>query len=399
MPLPHDLTPEAFFRTDLPDPWQRPSRTHATQPRRREGRAGRSFAVNARFLTRPVSGVDRVARALLVALSERPDIARLRLIHPERQAVDTGWIEALEPAFRAKFTLHPFGRRRGHLWEQVDLPRARGGDTLLSLCTTGPLAVADQLVLIHDAQVWDAPQSYSRRFRLAYRLLLPALARRARRVATISSHSAARLEALGVVPRGKLRVVLNGADHMRQFTGDPTALGRFGLEPGRYVLAVGSAAPHKNLDLLLRAAEQGAGKAPLLVIAGALGNRIYGRVSLESGARVKVLGHVSDGELKALYHGAMALAFPSLTEGFGLPPLEAMLCGCPVLASTGGALPEICGPAATLLDPQDATQWSEALQRIATDGPLRMSMGRKGRDHAARYTWERAAARLLEVAR
>lgn len=116
-------------------------------------------------------------------------------------------------------------------------------------------------------------------------------------------------------------------------------------------------------------------------------------------ARARCIGRVSDAELKALYAGPLALAFPSLTEGFGLPPVEAMLCGCPVIATTGGAVPEICGDAARYVDPTDLPGWTAALEQIATDATLRQTLAAKGRIRAARYTWAGAAEAVMMALR
>lgn len=353
------------------------------------------LAVNARFLTRPASGVDRVAIELLVALAGRADIGRIRLLHPQADRLHLGWLETLDPALHARFELVPVGRRGGHLWEQLELPRACGDDLLLSLCSTGPVARGRQAVMIHDAQVWDAPQSYSSAFRLAYRLLLPVLARRAHHVLTVSEHSRGRLEALGVVPKGKTRVVPNGADHILRIAPDPGALARHGLTAGSYLLAIGSLAPHKNLKLLLEAAAARGGAAPELIIVGGMNGKVFADAGLKAGPGTRLVGRVDDAELRALYEGAMALVFPSLTEGFGLPPVEAMLCGCPVIATTGGAVPEVCGGAALYVAPDDGAGWTAAMERVAGDPGLRSDLSARGLAQAARFTWARAAETLM----
>lgn len=365
-----------------------------------------ALAVNARFLTRPPTGVDRVARELIAALARRADIGALALLHPPwpgtglRGAADAGpgaaWLAALDAEARRKVAMVPFGQWRGHVWEQLDLPRALRDRPLLSLCSTGPLLRRHHMVMIHDAQVWDVPQSYSRAFRLTYRLLLPVLARVAARVATVSRHSALRLERVGVVPTGRLRVVPNGADHILRVPPDPGTLERHGLRAGGYVLAIGSLAPHKNLRrLVTAAAARGPGAPPLVIAGGRAG--VFADAGIAGGPGLACLGRVTDGELRALYEGALALAFPSLTEGFGLPPLEAMLCGCPVIATTGGAVPETCGEAALYVDPMDGPGWTAALRRVEGDAALRDALVRRGRDWAARFTWDAAAAELVEA--
>lgn len=355
-----------------------------------------SLAFNARFLIRPPSGVDRVAIEVISALLARDDVKEIALLHPKCHSLHTEWIGALAAPLRAKLSLHQTGRFSGHLWEQFSLPFTMPGLPLLSLCSTGPILRRNHTVMIHDAQVWDAPKSYSRAFRLAYRLLLPILGRTARHVLTVSQFSAGRLVAVGIVPKGKPRVIPNGAEHILRTPPDPHILHRHGLAPGGYILAIGNLAPHKNLQRLVEAAANRSPGSPPLVVAGGKNSRVFTDAGLPEAAGVLYIGRVTDAELRALYAGALALAFPSLTEGFGLPPVEAMLCGCPVVATTGGAVPEICGDAALYADPADTSAWTAALDRVARDAALRADLRAKGKTRAAGYTWAKAAAALLK---
>lgn len=355
------------------------------------------IAVNARFLLRPPSGVDRVAIALVTALAARPDIDRLTLLHPVCDNLHRGWIDVLPEPLRAKIKLQPLGRFQGHLWEQIDLARALPRQLLLSLCSTGPVLRRHQAVMIHDAQVWDVPQSYSRTFRLAYRILLPLIARRVRYLLTVSNFSAARLIELGVARPGRPQVVPNGADHILNLAPNPLALSRYGLAPGSYILAIGSLAPHKNLALLVRAASERRRGAPELIVAGGINSKVFADTGLQLPEGIRFIGRVDDAELRALYNGALALAFPSVTEGFGLPPLEAMLCGCPVVATTGGAVPDVCGEAALFVDPTDQHGWTAALERVAEDEALRHSLIAKGKQRAQSMTWAKSAEILKSI--
>lgn len=356
-----------------------------------------SLAVNARFLTRAPTGVDRVAIEVITALAARPEVGSLILLHPVSPDLQRAWIDALPAGHRAKLILRPLGSRQGYPWEQLELSRACRDLVLLSLCSTGPAWRRNQAVMIHDAQVWDVPHSYSRAFRLAYRVLLPVIAHRARHVLTVSEFSARRLEALGIAPKAKPRVVPNGADHILRVPPDPQTLARLGLAPGGYFLAIGNLAPHKNLALLIEAAAARGPDAPELIIAGGVNTSVFADAGLRGAAGVRFVGRVSDADLRALYQGAIALAFPSLTEGFGLPPVEAMLCGCPVIATTGGAVPEVCGPAALFVDPTDRAGWTAALERLADDRALRDRLSRLGREVGARYRWDHAADALLQA--
>lgn len=343
--------------------------------------------INGRFLSRPLTGVERCACELTRALYK---------ICPERVTIalpaDAGPPPVAVPA------THP-GRRRGYLWEQVDLARHTPEACLLSLCNLGPVLRAAQAVMMHDAQVFDLPQNFSPRFRRAYQLIQPRLARRAHHVFTVSHYSRARLEARGVVPRGKAKVIANGADHLDMVRAEPGILDRHGLEPRGFFLTVGSQSPHKNLSCLIDAATMRlVGSAPLVVVGGA-SKHIFSTTQMPRplASAPLMLGRVSDPELKTLYRNALAFALPSRAEGFGLPALEAMREGCPVLAANAGALPETCGPAARLLDPDRAEDWCTAMQAIEASATMRQELAQRGEEHAARFTWLRAASQLLEA--
>lgn len=344
------------------------------------------FMVNARFTTRPLTGVDRVAAETIRALARVMPGGMLGAI-PNHDPITP--IDAMK--LRR-------GRLNGHLWEQIELPTQVGRRWLYSPCNTGPVSLSRQIVVIHDAQFLTIGQTYSPLFRTWYRLLLPALARRARIVVTVSDFSKRELESYGVVPRGKAKVIHNGADHILRTPHDDSVLTRHGLRSNGYILAIAHLGVHKNLPMLLRAAAKRGPDALPIVVAGGVGNaKVFADGSPITVDGVRMIGRVTDAELRSLYTHATALAFPSRTEGFGLPPVEAMLCGCPVIASTGGALPEVCGSAALLLSPDDEEGWKNALIRIEADGTLRSSLREAGRRHAAKFTWDRAAGQLVQI--
>jgi glycosyltransferase involved in cell wall biosynthesis len=182
-------------------------------------------------------------------------------------------------------------------------------------------------------------------------------------------------------------------------------LARLGL-PSGFVLFAGTLEPRKNIPILLRALRHladNSGVDPLLVLAGRKGWLYRPILELVSELglveRVRHLDGLTDRELAALYRGAAALAFPSFYEGFGLPPLEAMHAGCPVICSRRASLPEVVGPAAIMLEPEDVAAWSDALYRLLTDTALAERLRQAGYEQAARFTWPRTAAATLAVYR
>ena len=335
--------------------------------------------INGRFLGRPATGVDRVAIELtraIAQISKAEGRVQPLVLSPSavRQSDEISGVSIRKVGHWAG--------AQGTLWEQMVLPWSNRSSVLLSLCNSGPIFRRRQALMIHDAQVHLSPKSYSLPFRLWYKLMQPRLAKQAAHVFAVSEFSKRQLEQYGVVPVGKTKVVPNGADHILRIPPDPTALTRLGLKPRGFLFALASDHHHKNVQLL-RSLNTG---LPL-VLAGGRRTDCQGNVTC--------LGRVSERTLRTLYDNAFAFLFPSVTEGFGLPPLEAMLCGTPVIASTGGALPETCGNGALFADPFDPTQWDDAIRELQTSSVFWAQRAEMGQNHAATFTWERSAKLLL----
>ncbi|MBY0337434.1 MAG: glycosyltransferase family 4 protein [Acetobacteraceae bacterium] len=345
--------------------------------------------LNGRFLTQGLTGVQRFATEVTRAL----DAARAP-------------VTLLAPPGAAGLDRFPHlaprvvGRRSGQAWEQFDLPRAARGQFLINLGNTGPvLAGRRQIVVIHDAGVFDTPESYGRAFRLWYRTLHRRLARQGARIATVSRFSAGRIgAALGLDPAA-IPVLPEGGEHILRDAAEPALLTQHGLVPGRYALAVGTGAAHKNLAALDAAVAVLEEAGMVLAVAGSKDPRVF-RAEGTARPGLRGLGRVTDGGLRALYENAACLLFPSRYEGFGLPPVEAMWCGCPVIAARAGAVPEVCGEAALWFDPDSAPAapdgMAAALRRLIAEDGLRDRLAAAGRARAAMWSWDRAAQRLLE---
>jgi len=319
-------------------------------------RGPRSVLIDARAAARPeLGGVERWARELS---------ARLPALRPDRYAV------ARPPA--------AFAHRLGHAWEQAWLPlAARRAEWLLCPANLAPLAARNTAVVIHDAAPLHEPAWYSTAYVRWQRFVLPRIARRARLVITVSEFSRRELrELLGV----DAVVVPGGIDE--RFS--PEAK----LPTDRpYVLTVASRTARKNLGALEETARRLRARGMELVAAG--GERPQFRDDGGASA-LRSLGHVADEQLPALYAGAECFVLPSLYEGFGLPCLEAMACGTPVVASNAGALPETCGDAALLVDPRDPSAIADAVDRAIGDARLRTA----GLARAAQFSWDRTAREI-----
>lgn len=352
--------------------------------------------VNARFLDRPVTGVERVGRELLHALAtelldregcwtEGGRRYRLRLVAPAGGDVVSPWPNL--PILRR-------GVLAGHAWEQVELPWLTRGEWLVSLCNTGPLLKRRHVLFLHDAQPFAIPENFSRAFGLWYRFLFRAAGRSAARLLVNSRFTRSELVARVGLDARKMHVCTPGSEHVNRMEGAPGVLDDLGLPDAPFLLAVASANPNKNFRAVVLALEALGAEAPPCVIVGRTDQRHFGDARLEPG-RITHLGYVSDEQLLALYRRALALVFPSFYEGFGLPPLEAMALGCPVIAARTSAMPEVCGAAVEYCSPEHPHTLAEAIVRVAEDTERRREMQRSGLDRAAWFSWRASARGLL----
>lgn len=299
------------------------------------------------------------------------------------------------------------------VWMQMCLPwQLRRADVHLCHFTNSvaPLACpVPMLITVHDASLWFYPEYHYPRRLLAMRPLIPAVARRARMVVTVS-HQARRdvVQVLGLPPE-KVRVVYEAPSPFFR----PLPPGewmaavreRYRL-PDRFVLYVGTLEPRKNLVRLVRAVarlNQEAGVACGLVLVGPRGwkdEAIFAAVAeARRATTVRVVGYVPLEDLRALYNLAAVFAFPSLYEGFGLPVLEAMACGTPVVTSRGGALEEVAGDAALLVDPTDEQALASALATVLTEREVALALRTAGLARAAQFDWQRTAQEMVALYR
>lgn len=289
-------------------------------------------------------------------------------------------------------------------WEQVSLPRQLHGRLLWSPAGTGPLLSGHQVVTVHDLVALEHPEWVGRRLGSWYRYLVPRLVRTSRHVIAISAFTRSRLLALTGLAPSRVTVVLHGVDPrfcVRQEAEIMRVRGAVGLAANPYILALGTREPRKNLARLLAAwgAVQARFPDVQLAIAGMQGSRRdFGlQAQLRLPPRTRLLGHVADTHLPGLYSGALAFVYPSLYEGFGKPPLEAMGCGAPVLAANGTAIPEVVGDAGLLVEPGDAGAIASALARMLGSRELRTELSARGLARAAKFRWCDAAAATSAV--
>jgi glycosyltransferase involved in cell wall biosynthesis len=351
------------------------------------------IAVNGRFLTQRMVGVQRFAIEALKAMDQ--------LIDSGEYAALDGRIEVLAPPSARDFPLRHIPVRRcgvggGYFWEQVEFPLHARGRLLLNMCVLGPVVMRNQIVVVHDATPRARPQTFSWRFRAVYNFLIPQLCRRSRFAVTVSEFSRGEIGKWYGVDVSTMPVCFVGADHMLRIVPDRSIIDRLGLSGRKFFLAFG-AGDTKNGETTVAAFLKAKFPDTLLVLTG---NRAWkgsgpqGDALLEG---VRNAGYVSDPELRALYEQALALVFPSSYEGFGLPPVEAMLCGCPAIISNAAALVEMCGDAALQCGPNDVDELARLMRLVHDEPERRAAMIAAGRARAARFTWQSTARVLLDL--
>ena len=352
------------------------------------------IAINGRFLTQSMAGVQRFAIETVKAIDA--------LIDSGEYAALKGHIEIVAPRTAREFPLRHIpvrrcGRSEGYFWEQVEFPIHAGGRLLLNLCMLGPIAVRRQIVVVHDATVRAFPASFSRLFRAAYGFLIPQLCRRADCAVTVSEFSRREIGRWYGVDAGNMPICFEGGDHITAVEPDHSIMDRLGLRGRSYFLAVGVGSNNKNVETVLAAFNRADLPNTLLVLTGKREARVHGRQTEVTLPGVRTAGFVSDGELRALYAEALGLVYPSRYEGFGLPPVEAMMCDCPVIISDQPALVEMYSGAALQCGMDDVEELARLMRLLAEDPAQRAALVAAGRSRASRFTWRATARFLLDL--
>jgi glycosyltransferase involved in cell wall biosynthesis len=369
-------------------------------------------AINAHLLARTRSfrraGVSNYVEALLTHLGE---VDR----HNRYTVYTTRGLDAralgLPPNFRVRPSLLPTINPRVRIpWEQLLAPallRLGGADVYHGVLNVMPLACpVPSVVTIHDLSAFLFPQTFRRVNRTYTRWAIRVSCRRAARIIAVSEFTKQEIVRWLRVPPERIAVTYDACDE-RFVPPDPAEVERFrrakGL-PERFVLFLGTLEPRKNIPLLLEAYAQIARSvdAPL-IIAGSKGwlyEPILARAEqLGLGEKLRFTGYVEQAEQHLWYAAASVFAFPSLYEGFGMPPLEAMACGTPVVTSSSSSLPEVVGDAGLMVSPDDPEELADGLHRVLTDRELHAELRARGLVQARRFSWRETAERTQEVYR
>ncbi len=335
--------------------------------------------INARCFDKPLTGVQRYLQCVSAGLDQID-------IQPE-------FIKP-KPCFSSGLL--------GYFWEQFVLPfKIKNHGLLWSPANLGPIFYSNQVVTIHDIAWFDHPEWFKKQYVKIYRFIIPLLLKRVRLILTVSEYSKQRIMDVFGVPENKIQVTglfldpsfCPGSDAKIALILKKHALNK------PYVLCVASLEPRKNIQRLLEAWGNLKSFHPSydLVVIGSAGN-VFKNTGLTKASEGAIfLGRVADEDLPDLYSGASVFAYPSLYEGFGLPILEAMTCGVPVLSSNKTSIPEVAGNAAYLVDPYSIEEITNGLSNLLSDKALRDSLIQKGFERLAVFSRENGMRKFKEA--
>jgi glycosyltransferase involved in cell wall biosynthesis len=362
------------------------------------------IGINGRFLVAKRTGVQRAAYNLIKTMVD--------LDRENEYVIFTGYDQVHSSDWKypnvtvVGDTLRPSESFRNHLWEQFRLPRLAKKykiDLLHSPANIAPLFYRGKsIVHIHDLCFIVNPQWYSFSFRTLYNLIVPRIAQRATKVVTNSNNSKNDLIQYFGLPAERVSLVYWAVDdtflaEQRPQT-EPTIVPK-----EDYILYVGSLEPRKNINMLIEAFEDLRSqnlqiKTKLVLIGGE--SPLFAAVRLRAkrfGDDVIFKGFVRDDELKSYYRHASLVVYPSLYEGFGLPPLEAMASGAPVVTSRSSSIPEVVGEAAIMVDPHDRSQLVTAMFEVLSNPVLAQALRERGYTQVQKFNWFRVARGVLSV--
>lgn len=345
--------------------------------------------INARFLSQPVTGVQRFAIEISLQLKKFLGkqvcfIAPSNIIHRDL-ANQLGVIQ--------------IGSRTGHLWEQLDLTvylRKRGNPLLLNFANTAPLFYTNKISTIHDVAFLVYPRTYSKTFLWSYRFLIPRVIYSSKLILTVSEFSKQEILRYYHVPESSVKVIYNAVSDIFH-----KVESRKGRTSDKYFLAVSSLNYRKNFRLILQAFCRFNESFPdyRLLIIGDLKTGNFGDLNMDDYKKhqnIRFLGRIDDNELVRYYRNAFAFLYPSFYEGFGIPPLEAQACGCPIIVSETSSLPEIFGDSAFYCHPDSVDSLYARMRDMASHNSIYNLLTEKGEKNVLRFSWSDSAKKIIE---
>lgn len=344
------------------------------------------IVVNARFLTQKMTGVQRFGVEISLIL-KRLLGDKVRFVSPQG-IKQNDYAQILE--------VEIVGNHSGYMWEQLDLPfylRKQGWPLLLNLCNMAPVFYKNKVTTIHDIAFVAYPQTFSKKFLFVYRVLIPCIIRTSKCLITVSNFSKEEICRNYNVDENNVMIVYNAVSDDFIHIADKK------LEKRQYFLAVSSLNYRKNFLSVLKAFElfTKRNSAEYLYIVGDLNNDSFKGVDIKEfkkNSRIVFLGRVSDDELRKYYSNSLGFIYPSIYEGFGIPPLEAQACGCPILVSDIPPLKEVFQNSALYCNPYDVEDIANKMEELLA---MRDEFIMRGNDNIKRYSWNNSAEKIMEL--
>ena len=341
--------------------------------------------INSRFLTQDITGVQRFAIEISKQLKNFLG-KKVQFVSP-KNVVHSELAEELDVKI--------VGKKTGHLWEQIDLPKylqQNGTSLLLNLANTAPLFYKNKIVTVHDIAYERFPQTFDWKFRLYYKLLMPNIIKTSKYTLTVSEFSKNEIHQFYGTSLNNIDVVYNAVNEI--FEPKKIKINE------RYILAVSSLNYQKNFHSLVKAFNLLYDNNIKLYLVGGI-NKNFAPTELLSEIKknknIVFKGRVSDEKLVELYSNAVCFVYPSLYEGFGIPPLEAQACGCPVIVSNVVSLPEVCGDSALYCNPYDVKDIQNKIETLINDEGLQEKLRKKGFENVKRFSWKKSAKKIIKI--
>ncbi|WP_103610081.1 glycosyltransferase family 4 protein [Campylobacter concisus] len=343
--------------------------------------------VNARFLTQNITGVQRYA--IEISKQLKIQLGNEVLFVSPKNIIHNKIAEELEVCV--------VGKNRGHIWEQFDLPiylTKNKSPLLLNLANTAPICYGNNIVTLHDIAFERFSENFNWKFGIFYRLLIPRIAKKAIKIITVSEFSKQEICDFYKIPSQKIYVIYNAVSNIFNQ--------KVKNYSEKYVLAVSSLNYQKNFHSLIRAFNMLDDNNIKLFLVGDI-NRNFADIGLlkdiQGNKNIVFKGRIDDDELISLYSNAVCFIYPSLYEGFGIPPLEAQACGCPVVCSNAASLPEVCGDSVIYFDPYSVKDMRDKILSVLNDEILQKELRTKGFNNIKRFSWKRSVEQVIEILR
>ncbi len=341
------------------------------------------IVINSRFFTQQITGVQRFAIEISKGLKKRlgDDV---KFVSPKN---------ITHESLASELNLSIVGKNTGHLWEQYDLPKflkAINKPLLLNLANTAPLCYENKIVTIHDLAFLENPKWFSKTFYHFYHFLIPRIVRNSKQILTVSNFSKSEIVKKIKIKEDKIKVIYNSINV------DILPSKGYNSPYGKYALFVGSLDPRKNIMKLFEAVRFFHSDIKLLIVGGM--NKSFNSFKVNKNENIIFTGYVTDKELGKLYSNAVCFVYPSLYEGFGIPPLEAQYLGVPVVLSDIPVFKEVFSDSVFYCNPNSPESIAQAINKISSLSALeRENVVIKGYENAQKYTWEEAANKVLEI--